>query len=181
MDRYQFEDNISNYIENSLTLQKRKEFEQYLEGHPESVELVEQVRMTIQSMQTMPEVKTSTDFMDRLSTKIELEKNRSARKISPQNTVFGFTPVYAGLMSVVIVGLVFVGLTLMPNPVQTPGMISPHITEAEDLAPASSVKSEDYMVEVGEDSLDHETKDTHQNRAFDNRIHLVKDNKPSFK
>ena len=36
MNRYQFEDLISEYIENELSLSKRKEFETYLEENPVS-------------------------------------------------------------------------------------------------------------------------------------------------
>ena len=41
MNRYQFEDLISEYIENKLTLSKRKEFEGYMVEHPDSRALVD--------------------------------------------------------------------------------------------------------------------------------------------
>ena len=40
MNRHQFEDLISSYIENEITLSKRKEFERYMKDNPDSVELV---------------------------------------------------------------------------------------------------------------------------------------------
>ena len=44
MNRYQFEDLISDYLENSLSLTKRKEFELYLSKNPGAADLVNQVR-----------------------------------------------------------------------------------------------------------------------------------------
>lgn len=182
MDRYQFEDNISNYIENSLTQQKRKEFEQYMEEHPGSAELVEDIRTTIYSMQAIPEVNTSPGFMNRLNRRLELEKNHSSRKVIPQNTIFGFTPLYAGLMSIVVLGLIFVGLTMIPNSNPSNGVMPPQFTEKSEITPGTINPSGDYMVEVEEDSLDQNNVDPKQtNRTFDNRIHLVKDSNPSFK
>ena len=50
MDSYQLEGYISDYIENSLSIAKRKEFEKFLAEHPESKEQVEAVRSTISQL-----------------------------------------------------------------------------------------------------------------------------------
>ncbi len=179
MDRYQFEDNISNYIENSLTLNKRKEFEEYMESNPDAVELVERVRSTMGAMKSLPKVNSSSDFMDKLLNRIEIEKNRSPQIHKPQQTVFGFTPLYASLMSVVIVGLVFVGLSMIPESTQNSGVVTPtHFTGKSEMSQPVQQKQDDFMVEVEEDSVEFE--DSNKDR-FENRIHLVKDSNPSFK
>ena len=36
MDRYQFEDAISAYLENELSLSERQEFETYMNGNPDA-------------------------------------------------------------------------------------------------------------------------------------------------
>ena len=47
MNRYQFEDLISEYIENELPLSKRKEFELYLNKNPEAVSVIESVKLNL--------------------------------------------------------------------------------------------------------------------------------------
>ena len=39
MDRYKFEDSISAYIDNELTLTERQEFEDYIEKNPDAKSL----------------------------------------------------------------------------------------------------------------------------------------------
>ncbi len=67
MDRYQFEGYISDYIENTLSIAKRKEFELFLEEHPESKEQVEAVRSTILQLKNLPVAKTSDDLWSNYS------------------------------------------------------------------------------------------------------------------
>ncbi|MED5426316.1 MAG: zf-HC2 domain-containing protein, partial [Candidatus Neomarinimicrobiota bacterium] len=62
MNRYQFEDLISEYIENELSLSKRKEFEAYLEENPDAKGLVESIQTNMAQMKTIPEVRVSPDF-----------------------------------------------------------------------------------------------------------------------
>ena len=54
MERYEFEDLISDYLENSLSLKKRKDFELYLSENPGSSELVDQMKNTIMQMKSVP-------------------------------------------------------------------------------------------------------------------------------
>ena len=72
MERYEFEDLISDYLENSLSLKKRKDFELYLSENPGSAELVDQMKNTIMQMKSVERVTTSVDFMDRLMNKIKV-------------------------------------------------------------------------------------------------------------
>ena len=43
MDRYKFEDSISAYIDNELTLTERQEFEDYIEKNPDAKSLLEDI------------------------------------------------------------------------------------------------------------------------------------------
>ena len=47
MDRFEFEDLISAYIENDLPLNKRKEIEAYLYKNPSQYKLVDQIAYNI--------------------------------------------------------------------------------------------------------------------------------------
>ncbi|SVA97204.1 uncharacterized protein METZ01_LOCUS150058, partial [marine metagenome] len=70
MNRYQFEDLISEYIENELSLSKRKEFEAYLEMHPDAKNLVESITKTREEMNSFPIRKVFPGFNKRLTAKI---------------------------------------------------------------------------------------------------------------
>ena len=50
MDRYQFEDLISAYIENELSLSKRKEVESYLAENPSKEKLIKQVSLNMKTL-----------------------------------------------------------------------------------------------------------------------------------
>ena len=47
MNRYEFEDKISDYLDNQLSISERKEFESFLENDDEAQVLLESVRNTI--------------------------------------------------------------------------------------------------------------------------------------
>ncbi len=117
MERYKFEDLISDYIENKLPVAKRKEVEAFMEDNPEAKDQLESIRVLMNSMKDLSQVKTSDNFMENLMKKVEFEKNRPSNKkhvgSDRSKTYFGFTPVYATAMSCLIVALVVVALQLM--------------------------------------------------------------------
>ena len=76
MNRYQFEDLISDYLENKLSIPKRKEFEDYLDSNSQYGEIVESVRNTMNSIKSMNPVPVPDGFIDGLNRKIEIEKNK---------------------------------------------------------------------------------------------------------
>lgn len=110
MNRYQFEDVISDYIENQLDLKSRKEFEQYLEANPDAQSTVDAVHRTIRSMNGMKNVSTSPDFMSRLEKRL---KSESIMKIpgfaAQKRTVFGLEPLYAAISAFTFAGILFLG------------------------------------------------------------------------
>ena len=62
MERYQFEDLISDYIENKLPVAKRKEFEAFMEENLEAKKQIESIRSLLNSMKDLPEIKTSDNL-----------------------------------------------------------------------------------------------------------------------
>ena len=76
MNRYQFEDLISSYVENEITLSKRKEFEMYMKDNPDSVELVSAIKDNIKKLNQFPRIKVKSSFNNTLNSKIdELNSN----------------------------------------------------------------------------------------------------------
>ena len=126
MDRYQFEDLITEYIEGELSQSKRREFENYLDDHDDCRAQVESLRTLLLSLNKLAPRQASADFMPKLLKRIEAEKARitigriSGKKLP--NTILGFTPAYAGLMGAVLLAIVMVAIQLMPD---RPGAITP--------------------------------------------------------
>tara|TARA_B100001750_G_scaffold24796_1_gene16453 strand:- start:165 stop:719 length:555 start_codon:yes stop_codon:yes gene_type:complete len=117
MDRYQFEDAISAYLDNDLNLSERQVFEAYMDANPDAKELVHDIRATMQYVKALPKVEVSGTFMPNLYEQIKFEKNRPSKKIveKPSKTLFGFTPLYAGVMTVLIASFITVSVNLWPD------------------------------------------------------------------
>ena len=159
MDRYQFEGYISDYIENNLSIAKRKEFEQFLAEHPESQEQIEALRSIILQLKTLPTVKTSDEFMVKLQQRVDKQRDVvTVQHDKRKSMIFGFTPLTAGMMSLVILAIVFVGYELMPNGSSNTIAIPAQITTNNVLSapvnppPMTPVKTESAIAEVQEDS-----------------------------
>ena len=158
MDRYQFEGYISDYIENSLSIAKRKEFEQFLAENPESKVMVESVRSTMSQLKHLPAVKTSDDFMVKLQERVA--KQRDFVPVQQDNRrplIFGFTPLTAGMMSLVVLAIVFVGYELMPsgsNPMAIPPQITTNnvMPTPVNTTQMQSVNTESVLADAQEDS-----------------------------
>ena len=93
MDYNKFEDRISDWIENSMDIKERKEFEQFLTENPEYQKKVDSVRKTINIMKNTPSLKTSEDFdkklQDRINALSEDKKTSSGiMGFSRQNFVY---------------------------------------------------------------------------------------------
>jgi hypothetical protein len=93
MDYNKFEDRISDWIENSMDIKERKEFEQFLTENPEYQKKVDAVRKTINIMKTTPSLKTSEDFDKKLQDRINaLSENKKTSSgimgFSRQNFVY---------------------------------------------------------------------------------------------
>ena len=70
MNYNKFEDQISDWIENSMDIKQRKEFEKFLSENPEYLSKVESIKDVMNMMKDAPSLKTSEDFTKRLNEKI---------------------------------------------------------------------------------------------------------------
>jgi hypothetical protein len=186
MNRYQFEDLISDYLENKLSIPKRKEFESYLDSNSECRDIVESVKNTLNSIKLMKPVSVPDGFMDGLNRKIDIEKNKPVSSSNQGKTYFGFTPIYAGVFSVALVCSIWLGIQLLPdsqsgNPSlpfkQTPQVViqspksSPHLTNPTTMNTLASSKDKDEI-----DSTSVTEKERKTPFPLDNKATFVKDN-----
>lgn len=180
MKRYNFEDLISDYIENKLPIAKRKEIEAFMEDNSDAKKQMESIRLLMNSMKELPEVKTSNNFMEKLMKRVEFEKDRPSNKKhaipNTTKTYFGFTPVYATVMSSLIVALVFVALQLIPT--NNTGLITipSSIAEEESVIPKPSNvfnKNNDLLLADDDDTTNVNKPSRLKNSQFGEKIKLV--------
>ncbi len=152
MDRYQFEDAISAYLDNELTLSERKAFEDFMNVNSEGKHLVDSIRSNMTSIKNLSDIKASNSFMPNLHKRIEFEKKRPSKKIvnRPSKTLFGFTPLYASIMTVLIISFVTVGVNLWPG-AQAPANTIPAYTGNISGAPNKTL--DHSTIDANQDAL----------------------------
>jgi len=109
MNRYEFESLISDYLDGSMSFKKRKEFENYIKDDPDAESLVENVRTTISDMNNIHRIKVSERFNEKLLDRVKKEGLSS----EPDNTIFGFSPFYASMLSCLCIALFVVASQLL--------------------------------------------------------------------
>ena len=115
MNRYQFEDLISSYIDNEITLSKRTEFERYMKDNPDSEKLVSTIKGNIAKLNQIPRLKVKSSFNDTLKSKID-DLNSNPRLGKDRNLIFGFSPLNASLLSGLFIAFIIVTFQLInPN------------------------------------------------------------------
>jgi hypothetical protein len=87
MDYNKFEDRISDWIENSMDIKERREFEKFLKDNPQYQSKIDSVRDAIISINNTPSLKVSENFDKNLNSKIKaLDKTNKAI-----TGIFGFS------------------------------------------------------------------------------------------
>ena len=95
MNRYEFENLISDYLDGSIPFKKRKEFEDYMKDDKDVEDLVSNIKTTISEMNNSQKVKVADNFNEKLLSRVKNEGIVS----KPNNTILGFTPFYASILS----------------------------------------------------------------------------------
>ena len=109
MNRYEFENLISDYLDGSIPFDKKKEFEQYIEKDPDAKYLFKNIRNTISDMKELKQVKVSDNFNDKLLSRVKTERMVNDGN---KNTIAGFTPFYASVLSCLCLALFVVASQL---------------------------------------------------------------------
>ena len=109
MNRYEFESLISDYLDGSMPFKKTEEFEDYIKNNPEANSLVKDIKKTIFDMNKLHRVKVNEGFNKKLLSR--LKKERIAN--SSNNTILGFTPFYASILSCLCIAFFVVSAQLL--------------------------------------------------------------------
>ena len=109
MKRYEFESLISDYLDGSIPFKKRKEFDDYIKDDPDAQLLVDNIKNTISDMNNLCNIKVTSGFNKKLLSRVEKEGLSS----SSNNTILGFTPFYASILSCLCVSFFVVAYQLL--------------------------------------------------------------------
>ena len=90
MDRFEFEDLISAYIENDLPLNKRKDFEAYLYKNPSQNQLVKQIANNMKALKKLPKISSTNNFNKKLIERIKSSDRGINTTITNRGNIFGF-------------------------------------------------------------------------------------------
>ena len=177
MDRYQFEDLISDYLENTLTLAQRKSFESYLESDPKAKQLVDNMKNNITQLNEIPRVTTSAAFMKNLQGRLSAERRIP---IEPNGkSLLGFSPLYATVMTGLVVAFLFVSIELFnPEKPNLPVLNKTFATHTDERSNTNDHKllgenEHQDFAEVEPDSLDQ--LDDEKKKDYSKQIHLLND------
>ena len=146
MDYSKFEDRISNWIENDLSLKERKEFEAFLAENPQYQSKVNEVRHVISTMRESESLKVSKEFDENLNQK--LQNLNIGQEHSTSKEIFGFSRQNFAYLALSLGAIVFLLFQLPGN------------AFSEDIITNSNSMSEENSksIPVVNDSLDTEDK-----------------------
>ena len=96
MNRYEFENLISDYLDGELSFSKRKEFESYLEENEDAKSLFFRVKNTLNDMKNAEKISTPENFNSKLLSKI---KDKSPLIPNQRSSIFGLSPLHASFFS----------------------------------------------------------------------------------
>ena len=149
MDYNKFEDRISSWIENDLSLKERKEFEAFLAENPQYQSKVDEVRHIISTMRESESLKVSKEFDKNLNQK--LQNLNIEEEYSPSKEIFGFSRQNFSYLALSLGAIIFLLFQLPGN------------AFSEDIITNSNSMSEENSesIPVANDSLD--TKDKPDN------------------
>ena len=168
MNSYQFEDLISDYLENSLSISKRKKFEIFLKNEIGAKEKVDQIKKNMDTLGSLNQVTVSDQFNDNLMTKIKTDSSKSKYPFFSKNRyLLGLKP----FNSVVFLGLIILSLFLSN---ELYNEISPKSDLKSSLSSKDIVKDEN-LTKSELDHIDSLKIKNDRKDKFSKKIRLVND------
>ena len=110
MNRYEFENLISDYLDGELSFSKRKEFESYLEENEDAKLLFIRVKNTLNDMKNAEKISTTDNFNSKLLSKI---KDKAPLMPNDRSNIFGLSPLYASIFSSLCLAVIFISYSLI--------------------------------------------------------------------
>ena len=133
MNKIEFEDLLSKYIENDLSFADRKKIEAYLNDNEEARNLLNSTKKTLRLVNDLEPISASETFNQVLFHKLKKFKNRNipSKKHTKKRTYFGFTPRNGAFLCLLIVLFIGVSFNLVSTVLSDP--INQNVATKEDL------------------------------------------------
>ena len=166
MNRYEFEDLISDYIENNLPLSKRKEFEHYLNENSEAQLLINEISSNMEKVKSIPQISVDDNFNQILKSKL-MKKNNQKYLTSSNDKIFfwGFTFNQSLLFMGLSILSLFITIQLFSDNTQNHSSAGKYYSNESDVSPKTPFpKQENSKAIVSESNLDSIDVETKQNR-----------------
>ena len=172
MNRYEFENLISDYLEGELSFSKIKEFESYLEKNEDAKLLFFRVKNTLNHIKNTEKISTSENFNSKLLSKI---KDKAPLIPNDKSNIFGLSPLHASIFSSLCLAVIFISYSLIaPKPASNSNLeysLVP-IDKSQKVAQSQIVKNNTSFTKNDKsDSLDVNTKEYKPNKK--NKIKFV--------
>jgi hypothetical protein len=90
MNKHQFEDLISDYIENKIKSKDKKVFENYIDVNEDARLLVDSIKSNIDTLKTLPKFKVSKEFNDNHLNLVKAENNKTKKYRPGKSFILGF-------------------------------------------------------------------------------------------
>ena len=177
MNRYEFEDKISDYLDNNLNISERQAFEKYVKESKDAENLLNSVKHTIELVRKQNSIKTSENFMLNLSDRVKSYKKTplKPKKRDSKNFIFGFSPKNSALMGVFVFSFAYLLFNIAPeaNSLFKSNIVSSKKSVIEKDIPESS-KSVDNKLEFVSVDSSQEVIDSKEKINLKDKIKLVK-------
>ena len=174
MNRYEFEDLISDYLENELSFSKRKEFDDYLKNDPHAKSLVKSINFHKQKMSLLPKLKASETFTDDLLKKIK-RKSISSKNTGAKTVIAGFSPANISFLAGLFLAFIVVSYQLFNPKVDR---VFKYDNEIAESMPQENINNRDLhknpIASSDEDSTQTHAK-KNPKKELTGQIRLVKD------
>ena len=178
MNQHEFEDIISEFLDNELSLSKRKEFEAYLKKNKEAKLIVDNTKKTLDHIKKLNKVEASPDFTKNLMLKIgknkEIVNNKSQKKLKIR--FLGLSNLNSAFLSFLILAFIGVSLNLANNLMKNKSVKI--IASDKNIIPNdfnnSKLNSVAPIIATAKDSSD-TTKSNKKKVNLKNKIQFVKD------
>ena len=177
MNKIEFEDLLSKYIENDLSLADRKKIEAYLNDNKEARNLLISTKKTLKLVNGLESINASEAFNQVLFHKLKKLKNRniSSTKHTKKRTYFGFTTRNGAFLSLLIILFIGVSFNLVSTVLFDPA--NQNVVAKEDLDVLNDNKLNDSsssLVSADKDSS--KTKKPNREKFdFKDKVQFVKD------
>ena len=137
MNSYQFEDLISDYLENSLSISKRKEFETFLKNEIGAKEKVDQIKQNMIILGSLNQVTVRKQFNHDLMTKIKKDSSKGKFPFFRKGFILGLKPFDASIFLGLIIFSLFLSQELyneiFTNTDKNSSRLSRDIVKSENL------------------------------------------------